>query len=202
LVQSKETNVQVQSGIPTYENDYDVVSKSVEISNRSRYQNLATEVTQEIVLIGHTDAIEPYGIKKISSIQEGINILRADFNSPLLRGLFDAYSCGARDIWIMSCGYMSEYISDINNRNTKIFLSNSSTANTYSFYELYYQRLVKCYEILKDYEMIDIIVPLETSILNTGNVNFVKQLAQHCHDFQTKTGEVAIGIIGSRTRRN
>lgn len=149
-------------------------------------------------MIGHTDAIEPYGIVKLKSIQDGISILRGDTKSPLLRGMFDAYACGARDIYIMSCGYMSEYVEEVSDRNLEIFSDDNATPNQYSFYDLYHLRLNECYQLLRDYEFLNIIVPLETSIINTGLNNFVEQLATHCEFMQTETGEVQFGIIGSR----
>jgi hypothetical protein len=194
----KEINVQSLNGYQTYESSFDLGSKSIQIGNRSLYQNIGESTTHNILLIGHTDAIEPYGIIKLKSIQDAINILRGDSKSPLLRGIFDAYACGARDIYIMSCGYMSEYVEDVNERNFDIFLDGDATPNTYSFYDLYYIRLQECYKMLRDYEFLDIIVPLETSIINTGTNNFVEQLARHCEYMQTETGEVQFGIIGSR----
>jgi hypothetical protein len=94
---------------------------------------------------------------------------------------------------------MNEYQPDVSKRNIKSYADTSATPNTYSFYEIYYARLQKCYEIIKDYEFLDIIVPLETSIVSTGNVNFVKQLADHCNSVQETTGEVQLGVIGSRS---
>lgn len=195
---SKEINVQSSNGYQTYEDSFDLGSKSIKIGNRSLYQNIGDSTTQNILLIGHTDAIEPYGIVKLKSIQDGINLLRGDVKSPLLRGMFDAYACGARDIYLMSCGYMSEYVEEVGDRNIEIFSDNDATPNQYSFYDLYYLRLNECYTLLRDYEFLNIIVPLETSIINTGLNNFVEQLANHCEFLQTETGEVQFGIIGSR----
>lgn len=185
------------SSEPNYYN-YSMVDKSVVLSERSKYREIGQFETNNILLIGHTDSIEPYGIQKISSIQEAIDILRADFNSPLLRGVFDAYSCGARDIYIMSCGYMSEYVEDISQRNIKIF--QGTAGDTFSFYEAYYDRLAACYNLVEQYEFIDIIVPLEASLINTGTVNFAKQLALVCGRIQENTGEITIGILGSRNQ--
>ena len=112
--------------------------------------------------------------------------------------MFDAYACGARDIYIMSCGYMSEYVEEVSDRNLEIFSDDNATPNQYSFYDLYHLRLNECYQLLRDYEFLNIIVPLETSIINTGLNNFVEQLATHCEFMQTETGEVQFGIIGSR----
>jgi hypothetical protein len=203
LIDVKEYYLQCKKPVSQNRETFSPDDKKVVINNRSKYQPVNNSETNNIILIGHTDALEPFSIYKASSIQDAINKLRADFNSPLLRGVFDAYSSGARDIFIMSAGYMSEYVENVSLRNIKKFSDNSATpnqfGNKYSFYELYYMKLELCYEILRDYEFIDIIVPLETSIVDTGNINFVSQLAGHCEQFQNLTGEVQIGIIGSRT---
>ena len=36
-------------------------------------------------------------------------------------------------------------------------------------------------------------------MIETGNVNFIAQLAAHCYNFNDKTGYVQMGIIGSKT---
>lgn len=135
-------------------------------------------------------------MQKISSIQDAVNILRADYNSPLLRGVFDAYSCGARDIYIMSAGYMNEYVENPSQRNTPIL--KDSVNETYTFYKNYYNSLAICYEMVREYDFIDFIVPLEASMINTGSVNFARQLANFCNQLQIDNGEVTIGILGSR----
>lgn len=185
------------SSTPNYSN-YSMVEKSVALNERSKYREIGQFETNNILLIGHTDAIEPYGIQKIRSIQEAIDTLRADYNSPLLRGVFDAYSCGARDIYIMSCGYMSEYVENVAERNVKIF--KDTVNDTFSFYEAYYNRLAECYKLIEQYEFIDIIVPLEASMVNTGTVNFAKQLSLVCNRIQENTGEITMGILGSRNQ--
>lgn len=194
---SKEIPLQSKSAIEASFDNYSLTEKAVVLNNKSKYRRIGQFDTNNILLIGHTDAIEPYGIQKINSIQDGINLLRADFNSPLLRGVFDAYSCGARDIYVMSAGYMSEYVENVAERNAPRLID--SVNNTYNFYELYYNRLIECYNLLSEYEFFDIIVPLETSIIGTGEVNFVNQLAVYCNAIQENTGEITIGIIGSRT---
>jgi hypothetical protein len=179
--------------------EYSYNDKSISISSRSKYVEINNLSTNSIMLIGHTDALQEFEIYRPTSMQDAINVLRADFDSPLTRGIFDCYAAGGRDIYIMSCGSMSEYVSDVSKRNDKIFADTAATPNTYSFYEFYGAKLSFCYEILSDYEFIDIIVPLETSFISTNGVNFVKQLADHCQQVQTNTGEVQMGIIGSRS---
>lgn len=175
--------------------------KSINVSSRSKFKEINNLSTNSVLLIGHTDALKELSIYRPVSIQDAMNVLRADINSPLLRGVLDCYAAGARDIYIMSCGSMAEYVSEVANRNNKIYADAAATPNTYSFYELYGAKLSTCYKILLDYEFIDIIVPLETSFINTGDVNFVKQLAAHCDQVQKLTGEVQMGIIGSRSSR-
>jgi len=169
-VNTKEYNVQVKSKILNSDSDYSILSKSISVNSRSKYASVDQYNTNNLLLIGHTDAIERYGITKIASMQDAINVLRADMKSPLLRGVFDAYTCGARDIFIMSAGPMSEYVSDVAQRNVKI--SKDDVNVTYSFYENYYNSLAKCYSLVQEYDYIDIIVPLEASMINTRRRKF------------------------------
>lgn len=96
---------------------------------------------------------------------------------------------------------MSEYVDHLENRlEVKPYLiSSGSTPISLNFYQRYYERLQDTYEVVKNFEFIDIIVPLETSIINTGNVDFITQLASYCDSFHNETGFVQIGIIGSRS---
>lgn len=203
LVDIKEYSLQCTRPVEPNNEPFSPEDKSIVINQRSKYQPINQNETNSVILIGHTDSLQPFSIYRVTSIQDAVNKLRADFNSPILRGVFDAYSCGARDIFIMSAGYMSEYVEDVELRNIKRFVDNGATpneySNSYSFYELYYMKLELCYEILRDYEFIDMIVPLEASIVDTGTVNFVAQLAGHCQLVQANTGEVQVGIIGSRS---
>lgn len=196
---NQEYHVQVLKPIEKNEETYSPLDKKIVINKKSKYRDVASSETNNLLLIGHTNAINPFSIHKLGSIQDGINLLRADYESPLLRGVFDAYSSGARDIYIMSAGYMSEYQPDVELRNAKAYKDNSATPNLYSFYELYNMKLELCYEILRDYEFIDIIVPLEASFIDCGEVNFASQLASHCDYVQGTTGEVVIGVLGSRS---
>jgi hypothetical protein len=194
----KEINVHIKAVVQSSESDYSLFGKSVSINSTSKYNSINQFDTNNILLIGHTDAIEPYGIQKISSIQEGVDLLRADVNSPLLRGMFDAYSCGARDIYIMSAGYMNQYVDNVAERNVPIF--KDTVNDTFTFYEMYYNSLAICYNLIEQYDFIDFVVPLEASMINTGTVNFAKQLANFCNKIQENTGEVTIGILGSKNQ--
>lgn len=156
--------------------------------------------TNSIVLVGHADGIPINNVVRISSVQEGIDLLKADFSSPLLRGVFDAYAAGARDIYICAAAPMREYVQDIDSRlqNLPTYAFEDATPLIMNFYQRYYERLKQTYETLRELEYIDMIVPLETSFLNTGSVDFITQLGIHCQDFFDLTGHVQLGVIGSR----
>ena len=155
--------------------------------------------TNSILFIGHSDGIELNQIIKINSIQEATNLLGANISSPLLRGIHDAFSCGAKSIFMMASAPMSEYIEDISQRLTDMpILFSAETNSNVNFYEKYYERLAVSYDIAKGLDFIDIIVPLETSMINTGSVDFIAQLALHCYSFNNATGYVQMGIIGSK----
>lgn len=165
------------------------------------FQKMEQYQTNSVVLIGHADGIELNDIIRISNVQEAIDLLKADFNSPLLRGVFDCYAAGCRDIYICASAPMSEYIEDIEERleQKPIFGLLDATPILMNFHQRYYDRLEETYNILLDHDYFDIIVPLETSFLNTGNVDFLTQLASHCQNFHNLSGMIQIGVIGSRT---
>ncbi len=175
-------------------------TRGTSISYRPIYDSMELYSTNSILLIGHSDGLELNEITKINSMQEATNILGANLNSPLLRGVYDAYSCGARNIFVVAAAPMSEYIDDVEQRlDDNDSLISEITEEPINFYEKYYERLQKTYLAIKDYDLIDIIVPLEVSIIKTGNVDFVTQLAYYCYDFNNTTGFVQLGIIGSRS---
>jgi hypothetical protein len=165
------------------------------------YERLDQYKTNSVLLIGHADGISLNNIIRISSIQEAIDLLKANTDSPLLRGVFDAYAAGARDIYICAAAPMSEYIEGVTTRNAAqpFYSMNDATPVNYNFYQRYWSRLEDTYEIIKDYDYIDIVVPLEASILNTGSIDFVTQLGMYCQDFHDKSGMIQIGVIGSRS---
>lgn len=155
--------------------------------------------TNSVLLIGHSDGIELNQIIKINSIQEATNLLGANTSSPLLRGIHDAFSCGSKSIFIMAAAPMSEYVDDISQRLTPMpILFSQETNSNLDFYQKYYERLTVSYNEAKGLDFIDIIVPLEASMINTGSVDFTAQLALHCYSFNDTTGYVQIGIIGSK----
>ena len=192
---------QVKNSTTTLNPTTIVSPKSSVINYKPSYQQLNKGNTSTIMLIGHADGIELNYPVKINSVQQAVDLLQADINSPLLRGVLDAYSCGARDIMICAAAPMIEYVEKYDGRfvSTPFFNFSAATPTSQTFYEKYYDRLEQTYSDIIDLDFVDIIVPLETSILNTGNVDFVTQLANHCANFHNSTGYVQMGIIGSRS---
>ena len=176
-------------------------NQPTKISYRPMYDSLQPFSTNSILLIGHADNLEINDVIRISSIQEAVNLIGADGRSPLLRAVFEAYNCGARDIFICAAAPMSEYIEPTEDRNLKriILQSETSSPSSMSFYEKYYERLLQTYSVVRYYEFIDIIVPVEASMIGTNGVDFTTQLAAYCTQFHNETGFVQIGVIGSRS---
>jgi len=176
--------------------------KSSVVNYKPTYQQLDRRNTSTILLLGHADGMRLNYPIRINSIQHAVDLMGANTNSPLLRGVLDAYSCGARDIMICAVAPMSEYVDSYAQRNlsTTVFSINDATPGTQStFYERYYDRLEQAYADIIDLDFVDIVVPLEASIMNTGGVDFVTQLANYCSSFHNSTGFIQMGVIGSRS---
>ena len=96
---------------------------------------------------------------------------------------------------------MSEYVEDQSQANKTFphLISSSATPVNLNFYQKYYERLQKTYEIAKEFDFIDIIVPLGVSFMRNSGVKFVRQLADFCSEMYINSSVMMIGIIGSRT---
>lgn len=195
------TQFQIKQPTSSISSIYPSGQKDLTKSFIPAFEQLEKYKTNSVILVGHADGIPLNTIIRISSIQEGIDLLKADFQSPLLRGIFDTYAAGARDIYICAAAPMSEYVESIEQRfvSSPTYGRNDATPIIMNFYQRYYERLKDTYNILKEHEYLDIIVPLEISFANTGNIDFTTQLAMYCQDFHNLTGCIQIGIIGSRT---
>ena len=192
---------QVPQGGMNIVSTYPTGEKSLSTSFNPAFDTLEQYKTNSILLIGHADGIQINDIIRINTIQEAINLLNANFNSPLLRGVFDSYAAGARDIYICAAAPMQEYVENTNDRLTDlpVYAYQDDQPLVMNFYQRYYDRLETTYSIVKNYDFIDIIVPLETSIINTGSVDFITQLSTYCQDLQNESSSVQIGVIGSRS---
>jgi hypothetical protein len=176
-------------------------SKRSIVNYRPSYKQIDKGNTGTVLLIGHADSLGVNEVVRPKTVQNAIDILGADMSSPLLKGFFDAYSCGARDIILCAAAPMDEYIAEVSLRNipTDIYDKDSPEPNLMTFYEKYYQRLEETYNLISDLEYVDIVVPLETSFIQTGNVNFLEQLTYHCANFFEQTNYVQLGVMGSRS---
>ena len=158
-----------------------------------QYQTMGLGETDRVFLVGHADGLglnDPY---QVTDMQEAVNILGADTESPLLRAMLEVYNAGCRDIWITVAAPMYEYEPDVSFRE-----SIREDWDENNFYQQYYSRLETTYEMLLSYDYPEIIVPIEAPFYNSGNVDFLTQLCHHCKDAFATTGAVRLGIIGSR----
>jgi hypothetical protein len=170
------------------------------VNYRPEYKQLARTNHSTLLLIGHADGVELNQPFRVKTIQHAIDTLKADFNSPLLRGILNAYAAGATDIVACAAAPMYEYIDDFNYRlrSGNVFDYQGNLTNK-TFYQRYYERLEQTYFAIRELDFIDIIAPLQASIIRTGDYDFITQLAQYCYDFNNETGFVQMGVIGSRT---
>lgn len=176
-------------------------NRSTRVNYRPSYEDINFSNMSSILLVGHADGIELNSPTKIRSVQHAVDLLNGNINSPLLKGVFDAYGAGARNIFICAAAPMSEYVMNLEQRLVSgTYLSvGLATPTSQTFYQAYYDRLTETYSILKDLDFIDIVVPLDVSIISTDNVDFVTQLANYLDDFHNQTGYVQLGVIGSKT---
>lgn len=168
------------------------------------FRPLQPFATNSTLLIGHADSstLQLNQLKRIYSIQDAIDTFNGDTKSPLLRAVIDCYSAGCDDIYVMISAPMSEYVDDFSRLNTVMpsFVSTQdATPSSLTFYQKYYERLNDTYEIAKNFDFIDIVVPVSTSFIRANNVNFVRQLADFCKTFYIESSTMVYGIIGSRT---
>jgi len=179
-------------------------SLSVSSQVNAIFKTLEPFKTNSVLLIGHADSayLELNELKRISSIKEAMDLLGGNKESPLLKAVINCNSAGCKDIYIMIAAPMSEYVENSQELNSPIagFLSeNSATPTTLTFYEKYYERLKKSYDTAKEFDFIDIVVPVDASFIRCGNVNFVRQLSDFCEYIYKNSSTIVIGIIGSRT---
>lgn len=157
------------------------------------YKGLGYGATDQLFLIGHASGLTLNDPHRVEDMQETINKLGADTESPLLKALLEAYNIGARDIWLVAAAPMSDYISELDDR-----LTPRSEWGDKNFYERYLERLQTTYAILEDFDYPEIIVALEAPFYYTGGVDFLTPLVYHCTAAFETTGKARLGIIGTR----
>lgn len=149
-----------------------------------------TGQTDSILLIGHADALVLYEPYQVVDIKQAVNFLKADIQSPLMRGLLEAYNGGCKDIWLYAAAPMSEYVITADNR--------FEIVGGKTFYQRWFDRLTAAYLALSDWDFADIVVPIEAVFYDAGGVDFATQLTNFCANTFLVTGAVCLGVLGTR----
>lgn len=158
-----------------------------------QYRALGAGFTDRVLLLGHGPLVLN-DIYQVTDIRQAVNDLGADSNCPLLRGLLELYYGGARDIFLMAVAPMSELIDE--------------PLRDHTWYTTYSNRLNVTYDILLDYDLPQIIVPLNAPYFDAKGVDFLTPLANHCgrafdqatsDNNATNSGDIRMGIIGTST---
>lgn len=185
------------------------------------YRYMGLGLTDRVFILGHNGSceLELNNPIQVISVQNLVNELEADTESPLLRAVMHTYAAGCRDIFVMRVAPGIEYVespasrlvpsSSINKSYAEIYEFDSSYTipegiaiedwDSYTFYERYHARLTEAYAILLDWDLPQILIPLEAPFYDAGGVDFVTQLADHCDSAFANTGAVRIGFLGSKT---
>jgi hypothetical protein len=168
------------------------------IKETMMYTALGLGLTDALLLIGHADADVMYEPYRVTDMQKAVNFLKADQNSPLLRTMLEAYNAGSRDIWIYPVAPMSEY-----EPFTSLRLNVRSDWGNKNFYEKYYERLEIAYPQLLHRDDFKVVTAIEAPHYYTGyssedGVDFTSQLVNFCDLLYTNTGNVCLGVIGTR----
>lgn len=181
------------------------------------YQVMGMGLTDRIFLIGYgtLPLNDPY---LVISMRDAVNKLGADSTSPLLRGMVEAYYSGGRDIWLMAAGPKVEYVSSLSDRLLPSSqLTNMTVAalvaqdpsyqipidysveawNELTFYERYAARLDVTYSILREWDLPQMVVPIDAPFYDAGGVDFLTPLADHCLDAFETTGAIRLGFLGT-----
>ena len=156
---------------------------TVRLTESTSYEKLGKNTSNRVFLIGHSDLDVLNEPLLVRDVQDAIALLKFDKQSPLLRGLLEAYLAGARDIWLVSAAPMSEYEPDIELRDN-------------AYYRTYRDRLLVTYQLLKEWDVADFVVPLEAPL--NSSVDFLTPLVNHCAESFSLSGKPKIGFIGTR----
>lgn len=149
------------------------------------FTGMGSGATDRLFLIGHADGLilnEPY---QVSSMNDALSAMNNDASSPLVRGLLEAFYAGARDVWVVAAAPMSEYVPHV-----------ERDGDSDQFYYDYAARLADTYEQLKMWDIAQITVPLEAPF-NSG-ADFLTPLSNYCAEALDLSGEVHLGILGTR----
>lgn len=147
------------------------------------YNVLGAGLTDRVFLLGHADGLTLNDPLQVSSMNEALRAMNSDVNSPLVHALLEAFLAGARDIWVVAVAPMSEYEPDLELRDQ-------------AYYETYRARLATAYQLLKYWDMATFTVPVDAPFNST--VDFLGDLAEYCVEAFNLSGEIHLGIMGTR----
>lgn len=156
---------------------------SASMTQSPLYDATGLSSTDGLFLIGHADGLALNSPYRVTNMREAIDKLNADTDSPVLRAMLQAYYAGARDIWLVASAPMSEYEPDLANRDA-------------TYYNIYLTRLEDSYDALEFYDMSRINVPLEAPFNST--IDFLTPLVNYCVKSFNRSGEISMGILGTR----
>ena len=168
-------------------------SLSGTMAESSLYQVMGSGITDAVLLLGHADATVMYEPYRVYDPKKAVEFLGSDASSPLLRAFLECYNAGVKDIWLMAVAPMSEYETVISDR-----LTVKAAYGNKTFYQKYYDRLATAYSSITDYELGEIVVPVEAVFHDSGGVDFLTQLVNFCNNYFTTTGAVCLGVLGTR----
>ena len=147
------------------------------------YQTMNVGFTDTIFLFGHADGRRLNDPYVVVSMREALRQFNNDADSPLVRAALEVYYAGARDIWLVSVAPMSEYEPSLDNRDA-------------AYYQTYADRLQEAYDALVEWDVSEIVVPLEAPF--NSSVDFLGPLAAFCQNSYVTTGAAQLGILGTR----
>lgn len=152
----------------------------------STYQTMGAGLTDRVFIIGHADGLDLNDPYQVLDVGEACKELNLNSTSPLLRTMLEVYYGGGRDIWLVAAAPMAEYQPTVSLR-------------TNSYYSTYATRLIATYQVLRDWELAQVLVLAEAPFYDAKGVDFVTPLINHCVDAFNNTGAIRIGLIGTRT---
>jgi len=169
------------------------------------YRVMGNRLTDGLFILGHAPTVEdggemqlnvPYGV---SSIQEAIDDLQADIDSPLLIAMLEAYFSGARDIWLVPVAPMSDLPRD----EDGVIIPTEE--RNIDYFRNYRDRLNVAYDALLDWDINQITVPIGAPFndyvispeVTEDRPDFLGPLVNYCVNAFDRTGEIHLGIIGT-----
>ena len=135
------------------------------------YQTMGMRTTDVTFLIGHADGLginDPYEVR---NMQEAINILGGDDQSPLARALLESYNAGARDLYLVAAAPMSEWV-EFDLRDPTVRFQARDEWGGLNFYERYIARLETTINYLKEWDIPEIVVPIELPYFHAEGYNW------------------------------